>query len=359
MQKKSAASLRASTYPNRDDEWLCVFHYTEAPGLGYEVGVHRRDPSSIIEVEGKYYVYYTKSTGPACNYAKDERWKKYPWDHADIWCAVSVNGGASWNEIGCAVERGVEGTYDSRTVCTPDVLAHEGKYYLVYQCVGTNDKYTGGNERVGMSVASSPEGPWTRLEQPIQEKADNDVYFEDKDSYNTGEFYGNVHDPFLLFSEGKFLLYYKCCSRVGTKYKWKKGYAGRDTRWGVSISDNPEGPYVASEFNPITNSGHETLLWNYRGGVAALINRDGPEANTVQYAKDGINFEIMATTQFTPQAGGPFVPANIDEHPLNGLKWGLCHCDEKAGKWNYIFRYDTFPSQADIYPMNYPPHLFK
>ncbi len=32
----------------------------------------------------------------------------------------------------------------------------------------------------------------------------------------------------------------------------------------------------------------------YNGGVAALIATDGPEKNTIQWAPDGINFEIMS-----------------------------------------------------------------
>lgn len=358
MKKKSAASIRASQYPNRDDSWLCTFKYMPVSGLGLEEGVHRRDPSSIIKVNEKYYVYYTKSVGPSFRNEKDESWKKFPWDHADIWYATSADG-VQWQEEGCAVHRGRQGSYDDRTVCTPDVLAHGGKYYLVYQCMDTSKIYTGGNECVGMSVADSPGGPFTRLEEPLLELAPEEQLFSDENSYNTGVFYGNVHDPFLLYVQDKFYLYYKCYGKKKKGHGCQVRYAGRDTRWGVAISDKAQGPYVPSEYNPITNSGHETMLWKYQGGVAALINRDGPEANTIQYAKDGIHFEIMSVTQFTPQAAGGFVCNDSDSHPLNGLKWGLCHVDERASQWNYIFRYDTLPLQADTFPYNYPPHLFK
>lgn len=352
----SAASKRASNYPNQDDSWLCTFQYMSAPGLGLEEGVHRRDPSSIILVDGKYYVWYTKSVGPQVYGAKGKYndWKIFPWDFADIFYATSEDG-INWKEEGCAVHRGVRGSYDDRTVCTPEILAHEGKYYLVYQTMSWDTAYLGSNEKVGMSVADSPNGPWNKIDKPILEPEPKSDLFQEANSYNTGDFLGLVHDPLLLYYQNKFYLYYKNCGLVDSNNAVIKRYAGRDNRWGVAISDNVEGPYVPSEYNPVTNSGHETLLWLYDGGVAALLNRDGPEKNTLQYAKDGINFEIMSHTQDTPQAGGAFRCEDTHSNPLAGIRWGLCHVDERASTWNYIFRFDTLPLSPDIFPHNYPP----
>lgn len=361
--KLSAASKRASGYPNRDDTWLCTFRYMPAQGLGPEEGVHRRDPSSVIQAGGKYYVWYTKSVGPHIWASQEHNdWKIYPWDYADIWYASSEDG-VNWEEQGIAVARGEKGAYDDRTICTPDVMAHDGRYYLVYQSISGSEAYTGGNERVAMSVAGSPDGPWTKLDAQILPPAPESAVFGDEDSYNTGVFEGRVHDPMLFYYRDRYWLYYKCYSRVGdsritnprTGGPRKSRYAGRDTRWGVAIADSVEGPYIPSEYNPVTNSGHETLLWKYDGGIAALLNRDGPEANTLQYAEDGINFEIMSVTQFTPQAAGAFRCVDTDSHPLAGLKWGLCHVDERASAWNYIFRFDTVPGPADTFPVDYPP----
>jgi len=64
--------------------------------------------------------------------------------------------------------------------------------------------------------------------------------------------------------------------------------------WGVAIAERPEGHFIKSPLNPITNSGHEVLVWPYKNGVAALVTTDGYEKNTVQYAPDGLNFEIKA-----------------------------------------------------------------
>ena len=132
-------------------------------------------------------------------------------------------------------------------------------------------------------------------------------------------------------------------------------YAGPDTRWGVAVSQEPTGPYSHSEHNPVTNSGHETLLWHYDGGIAALLNRDGPEKDTIQYAPDGVNFEIMAHVERTPQAGGPFRSPDTDDYPLKGLQWGLCHLDERGSDWNHIVRYDVDARLAYLHSHSYPP----
>ena len=356
--KISAATKRASAYPNRDNEWFCGFAYTPITGLGYEEGIHRRDPSSIIKVGALYYVYYTKSVGVffGRSHLGHEMIKRFPWDQADIWYASSPDG-INWTEQGCAVSRGAKGAFDDRTVCTPDILAHDGKYYLVYQTQTYSTTYTGITENVGMAVADSPDGPFKKVESTIIEPMAGGYWFDDDDSYNTGYFWGVTHDPMLMFYQGKYWLYYKCGVQrpAGAKPTLSLRYAGPDTRWGVAHAENPTGPYTHSEYNPVTNSGHETLLWHYNGGIAALLNRDGPEKETIQFAPDGINFEIMAHVELSPQAGGAFRPDKSDDFPLQGLQWGLCHLDERGSLWNHIVRFDIDPRLTYAHPLSYPP----
>ena len=95
---------------------------------------------------------------------------------------------------------------------------------------------------------------------------------------------------------------------------------GRHIMWGVAVADTPEGPYVRSEYNPVTNTGHETCLWHYDGGIAALLTRDGYEKRTIQYAEDGINFEIKAHVDEPPEAAGPFRTDTPDAGPLEGIR---------------------------------------
>lgn len=357
MKKQlSAASKRASNYPNGQQEWLCGFTYTAVKGLGYEEGIHRRDPSSVIQVGDLYYVYYTKSVGVyfSMSHHSDAELKLFPWDKADIWYASSSDG-INWHEQGCAVARGDKGAFDDRTVCTPDVMAHDGKYYLVYQTQTSTTSYDARSENVGIAVAESPNGPWEKVNSAIIEPMAGGYWFENTDSYNSGYFRGVTHDPMLFAYNDQFYLYYKCGAWQDseTHRGRTKKFAGRDTRWGVAIADNVTGPYTHSKFNPVTNSGHETMLWHYQGGIAALLNRDGPEKETIQYARDGINFEIMSRVNNSPQAGGAFRCNETDAYPLQGVQWGLCHVDERGSLWNYILRFDMDPKFTD--PINHVP----
>ena len=112
-----------------------------------------------------------------------------------------------------------------------------------------------------------------------------------------------------------------------------------DSRWGVAVADQPEGPYVKSEYNPVTNSGHEIWVWPYKDGIAALVDWAGPERDTVQYSSDGINFEVMASVEDIPPAGGAYIADKFDD-PDNGMgfSWGLCHYGRSD--WNFLVRFE-------------------
>ena len=46
---------------SRENEFYSSFEYSSVNGLGYERGIHRRDPSTIIKVKDRYYVWYTRT----------------------------------------------------------------------------------------------------------------------------------------------------------------------------------------------------------------------------------------------------------------------------------------------------------
>jgi hypothetical protein len=102
-------------------------------------------------------------------------------------------------------------------------------------------------------------------------------------------------------------------------------FGGRQIRHGVAVADHPKGPYIKSPYNPISNSGHEICVWPYKGGIASLITTDGPEKNTIQWAPDGINFEIMSSIKGAPHAIGLNRSADSEKEPTEILRWGLSH----------------------------------
>jgi len=344
----SAASRRAITMQyERGPEWWTKFRQSDLEGdFAFEEGVVRRDPSAVIRVNEKYYVYYTKSLGKAYGFHTGDPAKKvFPWDQSDVWCASSTDG-INWNDVGPAVVRGEPGSYDDRAVFTPEVLSHKEKFYLVYQVVKAPYANRIKN-RVGMAIADHPEGPWKKLDAPILEPANNGQWSGEEDNRfkvkEKGDFDSQkVHDPCLMFYNDKFYLYYKG-ERMGEEHT----LGGREIKWGVAIADKPEGPFKKSPYNPITNSGHEVCVWPYDGGMAAMLTSDGPENNTIQWSPDGINFEIkshIGGRTKPPHAAGLIRSLDTEKGPLGALEWGLCF-DHKNG-WDYIKRFEAYVSYA-------------
>ncbi|MBK1877541.1 glycoside hydrolase family 117 protein [Pelagicoccus mobilis] len=323
---------------SEEDGWEIEFEEENLKGdLAPDPDLVRRDPSAVIKVDDLYYVYYTRGT----RVREDGSEKFFPWDECDLWYATSKDGW-EWKEMGPAVERGPAGSYDEQSVFTPEVLAHDGKFYLVYQCV-VNPYVHRVKETVAMAVADSPNGPWRKSPKPILEPVSNgkwDPNGGDADILRLGNFDSHkTHDPCLMFYRDKFYLYYK-----GERIGEQRIFGQREIKWGVAIAENPEGPYVRSEYNPITNSGHEVCVWHYNGGIALIHTDDGPERHTVQWAPDGINFEITGRIGKTPKAFGLYRGGDHDKKPTEGIRWGLCH-RYGGGFWrtsyNYIRRFDV------------------
>lgn len=321
--KLSSATKRAierNYFQNSD--WFCDFEVSEIKGLGREEGIHRRDPSSILKIDDTYYVYYSKSYGEHVGFhSSDLSAKVFPWDYTEIWYATSKDT-YTWEEQGVAVTRGKEGRYDARSVFTPKAMKYNGKFYIVYQTV--EDPYVNRVfENIAIAVSDSPKGPFVKSEAPILRPTGDGEWLGDEDNRfavaKKGGFDSHkVHDPLLFHYNNKFYLYYK-----GEPMGEEVFMGGRETKWSVAIADDIMGPYVRSEYNPITNSGHETCLWKYKDGMATFLRTDGVEKNTLQFAEDGINFEIKSVIKWRPEASGPYRPDEIGDDPLDGMRWGL------------------------------------
>ena len=341
MSKKylSAASKRALAY-DKGPEWFCQFRTHDLTGdFTFDEDVIRRDPSAVLWVGDRYFVWYTRGVGETVGFGSgDPEAKVFPWDKTEVWYATSLDGWA-WLEQGQAVGRGPAGSFDDRAVFTPEILRHEEKFYLVYQVVKAPYVKRVKNQ-IAMAVADSPHGPWVKLDEPILSPADNGEWLGEEDDrfavVSRGDFDSHkVHDPCLIQFQGKFYLYYK-----GEQMGERLTFGGREIRWGVAIADEVTGPYHKSPYNPVTNSGHEVCVWLHDGGVAALLTTDGPEKNTIQFAPDGINFEIMSVLKGAPEALGLYRPEQLQDRPLAALEWGLCH--EYRGKSQVIRRFEIY-----------------
>ena len=359
VESAAARRLRGQWRGGRSD-FATAFRYSEVTGIGEEPGVTRRDPSTVLRIGERYYVWYTRRKTAARKRQMlpgEQSWNipAFDWDLAEIWFATSCDG-FHWEEQGVAARRGPRDAHDGRSIFTPDVLYAEGRYWLYYQAVGHPYGIRTRNT-VCMSWADSPDGPWQRWPQPVLEPGEPGEWLGDADD-NEVQRYGawdshKVHDPFILRREGRYWLYYK-----GQPMGWGTRH-DRGIGLGVAIADRPQGPFLKSPLNPVTNSGHETCLFPWGAGVAAICGHDGPEKDSVQYAPDGLNFEVMAYAVLPPPAPGPFAPDSYnDTRDGQGISWGLAHIatEETKGENSWIIRFDCDLRRGRRRPGFQPTH---
>ncbi len=294
------------------------FSYSDVTGIGKDPVYNRRDPSDVIKVGDKHYVWYTRMDSPI----RSGYW-------GTIWYATSEDEGYTWEEQGMALGLGDEGAFDSHSVFTPNILAYQGKYYLYYTAVqptpGNASKEFENNSvndytALGLAVSDNPDGPFIRVENnPIlQVSADTTAF----DSYR-------IDDASLVVKEGKIWMYYK-----GRCYVDGKRGPGL-TKMGVAFADQPEGPYQKHD-GPILDHSHEVLVWLKEGGVASLASI----SSSINMATDGLNFSNLYSNLVNiPKAPGLYRPHLEDGNPNREIPgWGISMIQNTGEA--YLLRYE-------------------
>ena len=283
------------------------FRYSSA--IPFEDGVTRRDPSPVILAEGRYHVWYSRTTHGASGYT------------ASIWHATSGDGHV-WEERGEALPKGPEGAFDEHAVFTPTILVADGRFYLFYTAVP--EPFDGDTKTaIGVASSDSPLGPWSRHEgNPILRPSD------DRDEFDSMR----VDDTCLVVRGGEYWMYYK-----GRQMNRTPG----ETRMGLATSASPTGPYVKHAENPVLDSGHEVCVWPHAGGVGCMVSNVGPQGNTLQYSDDGVRFRKIVDT-VPPAAPGPFRENGFENGCADGagpgVTWGVSMKLHPA--WPYLVRFD-------------------
>ena len=113
-----------------------------------------------------------------------------------------------------------------------NAFLHNDKYYLFYTGQhgdGKNYPMHRNNQRIGVAVAEKPEGPWTRVDQPIVNITDDKTSFDSLCATNPAA---------CIRPDGGVLLIYKAVQYIEGKEM------GGNVRYGAAVADKPEGPYV-------------------------------------------------------------------------------------------------------------------
>uniref|UniRef100_UPI003568A645 family 43 glycosylhydrolase n=1 Tax=Pontiella sp. TaxID=2837462 RepID=UPI003568A645 len=270
----------------------------------------RRDPSDVIKVGDTWHVWYSKAAeGVTSGY------------DASVWHATSTNAGNSWIEQGESIPRGSNtNDWDYTSTFTPNILLHDGTYYLYFTAIGN-----GSLSKIGVATSSSPYGPWVKYSgNPILTDTDDSEKF---DSYL-------VDDSCLAVRDGNVWLYYK--GRAD-------GLSSSQTKMGVAVATNGVGPFIRQNGgDPVQLGGHEVQIWaDENQGIYSMVNGVGPATltHTIQYAPDGINFsKYCDISSNEPGAPGMFRRELIDPSLGCVPEWGV-YGTRSIGRYEIDFSY--------------------
>lgn len=189
--------------------------------------------------------------------------------------------------------------WDGSTTHNPTVHKFNEKYYLYYMG-NTGDKEIvsvpgkakinwvhRNNQRIGVAVAESPNGPWKRFDKPVLDITENDTLAHDA--------LMTSNPSVCQMADGKILMVYKA---VGKKRKLP---AGGPVVHMVAIADSPTGPFKkypdpVFTFEGETFPAEDPYIWYQDGKYRAIVKRIKHEGNQrlfslVHYdSEDGIHW---------------------------------------------------------------------
>lgn len=172
-------------------------------------------------------------------------------------------------------DRGVE-FWDGSTTHNPTIHKFNGKYYLYYMGNRGDKKIVSkpgkqrinwlhrNNQRIGVAVADSPNGPWKRFNKPVLDITENDSLAHDA--------LMTSNPSVCQMADGKILMVYKA---VGKKRKLPNG--GPVVHM-VAIADSPTGPFKKYPDPVFTFEGEafpaeDPYIWYQEGKYRAIVKR--------------------------------------------------------------------------------------
>ena len=201
-------------------------------------GYYNWGSSIIKERDGKYHLFYS-------------RWKKeygfHGWlTHSEIAHATSKSPSGPWKYKETVLLGAGQGNWDAITAHNPKIKYFKGKYYLYYiatnmggkdyteeELVETaktgyshpNWKILRPNQRTGVAVSNSLNGPWSRMDKPLLEPSGPIITLTVNPAIDKGK-------------DGKYYLIIK-----GDKPNEKKFIRNQ----AVAVAEHPDGPFEIKE----------------------------------------------------------------------------------------------------------------
>jgi hypothetical protein len=287
IQAQTSNATTARQWPNfdkpLDDQFASLVvelqnEDSPAPDLKVELGKVSRSSvfiseefshwgGSVVEGDdGQYHMFYS-------------RWpKKLGWSwvvDSEIAHAVSKNPFGPFEFKDVALPRRGREHWDGWCTHNPTVHKFGNKYYL-YHMGNTGDGVLTGvpgkhklnwghrnNQRIGVAIADSPNGPWTRHDKPLIDVGSSDQAIDSLMTSNPSICQG---------PDGRFLMVYK---GVGKEFPLPNG--GPVVHC-IATSDSPTGPFVKHNKPIFTFEGErfpaeDPYIWYQAGKFRAIVKR--------------------------------------------------------------------------------------
>jgi len=223
------------------------------------------------------------------------------------------------------------GYWDATTCHNPSVKFVDNKYYLFF--MGNSNGKTN-TKRIGLAVADSLDGPWTRPDKPLLEPGETGSW----DDHCT------TNPAFVKNPNGKYWLYYKSWNTHD--YETDTGPIKGNRKYGLAIGDKIEGPYIKYNGNPVidfSGKGNNTQL----------------EDAFVWMQKRKFNMLARDMGVFDHESG-------IIMHSKNGIKWsepeiayhGADKYIQQPPAPGYLTKYGRFERPQLLFQKGKPTYLF-
>ena len=197
---------------------------------------------TVIEVEGRFYLYYMGNRGNG-----------EFWDHRSnqrVGVAVADHPAGPWERFDRPVLDVTPGAWDCLMTSNPSCCqGPDGRIRMLYKGVGAGPMPKGGAVLSGAAVADSPLGPFTKHPEPVVRNPENDWA---------------VEDPFMWFQAGRFWALIKDF----------QGYFTGGERDILALFESPDGIDWKPAAQPIAV--RREILWE-DGEVQCVRNLERPQ----------------------------------------------------------------------------------
>ena len=245
--------------------------------------------SMVRDEEGACHLFYSR-------WPREAGFKAWA-THSEIAHAVAKSPTGPYTQVGVALPARGGGFWDGDCTHNPTVKKFGDSYYLYYMGTHGEDGSTKegwwayrNNQRIGVAVASNPNGPWRRFDTPLIDAG------SDPDAPDALM----VSNPSVVQRpDGRYLMVYKAAAK-----KNPPPFGGPVVHL-VAMAETPTGPFAKRNVPVFTVPGEkfpaeDPYIWIQDGGYWAIVKdmhgafTDAGKALVLFQSSDGLDWGLAA-----------------------------------------------------------------